>query len=166
MARQLWVLRHAEAEPHGARADAARRLTPRGERQARAAGLALARMQARFEGVLYSPKERARRTAALVAESWSAADRECLREHEPLGEGFDAGQALVEISSLAPDGRLLAIGHEPDLSQLVAELSGARIDLKKGGLAVVRLDGVAGELVVLMRPLELALLAAFPLDGH
>ena len=42
MARQLWLLRHGEAEPHDAREDAARRLTPRGERQAQVAGAALA----------------------------------------------------------------------------------------------------------------------------
>ena len=45
MARQLWLLRHAEAEPHGTRADAERRLTERGESQARAAGIALARLR-------------------------------------------------------------------------------------------------------------------------
>src|SRR5260370_798870 len=44
MARQLWLLRHGEAEPHVARPDPERRLTPRGERQSRAAGAALARL--------------------------------------------------------------------------------------------------------------------------
>jgi len=39
-------------------------------------------------------------------------------------------------------------------------------DLKKGGLAAVRLEGVGGELAVLMRPRELALIAAVPADGH
>jgi phosphohistidine phosphatase len=38
MAQQLWFLRHGEAEPHGARPDPERRLTPRGEEQSRAAG--------------------------------------------------------------------------------------------------------------------------------
>ena len=62
-----------------------------------------------------------------------------------------------------PDGRLLLVGHEPDLSNLARELTGGRIDLKKGGLAVVRLDGAAsGELAVLVRPRELALIAGVP----
>ena len=59
----------------------------------------------------------------------------------------------------APPARVLLVGHEPDLSTVVAELTGARIDLKKGGLAVVRIDGGGGELIVLMRPGELALIA-------
>lgn len=42
MARELWLLRHGEAEPHDVRPDEERRLTPRGERQSRDAGAALA----------------------------------------------------------------------------------------------------------------------------
>ncbi|MEA2335939.1 MAG: phosphohistidine phosphatase [Solirubrobacteraceae bacterium] len=70
MARQLWVLRHAEAEPHGTRSDAERRLTPRGEEQARAAGAARSRLEVSFDAVLYSPKMRARQTAEQAAEQW------------------------------------------------------------------------------------------------
>ena len=57
------------------------------------------------------------------------------------------------------DGRLLLVGHEPDLSGIVGDLTGGRVDLKKGGLAVVSLEGAGGELVVLLRPRELALIA-------
>jgi phosphohistidine phosphatase len=166
MARQLWFLRHAEAEPHGTRSDAERRLTPRGEAQSRAAGIALARMEATFEAVLFSPKARARQTAELAAEQWSAEQRTLLRAHEPLTSGFDAAQALDALSTIGADGRLLLVGHEPDLSQVVAELTGGRVDLKKGGLAVVRLEGVGGQLAVLMRPRELALIAGVPGGGH
>jgi phosphohistidine phosphatase len=159
MARQLWLLRHADAEPHGARADAQRCLTERGERQARAAGIALARMQASFEAVLFSPKVRARQTVELAAARWPAAQRKLLSAHPPLAGGFDADQALRDIAGLGAEGRLLLVGHEPDLSNVVGELTGARIDLKKGGLAVVRLDGPSCELVLLLRARELALIA-------
>jgi phosphohistidine phosphatase len=165
MARQLWLLRHAEAEPHGTRADAERRLTPRGERQARAAGNALARVGAEFDAVLFSPKARARQTAELAAGSWSEEQRERLRAHAPLAGGFNAQGALDALSAIPADGRLLLVGHEPDLSQLAGDLTGGLVDLKKGGLAVVRLEGVGGELAVLMRPRELALIAGVPADG-
>jgi phosphohistidine phosphatase len=166
MSRQLWVLRHAEAEPHGTRSDSERRLTSRGEAQARAAGIALARLGASFEAVLFSPKIRARQTAELAAAEWDGEGRELLREHEPLAAGFDAHAALDAASELSADGRLLLVGHEPDLSRVVADLTGGRADLKKGGLAVVRLEGVGGELAVLMRPRELFLIAGLPPDGH
>jgi phosphohistidine phosphatase len=166
MARQLWLLRHAEAEPHGTRADAERRLTPRGERQARAAGVAIQSLAVAFDEALFSPKVRARATAELAAEGWSARQREVLREHAPLASGFDAAQALDALLAVPErEGRLLLVGHEPDLSLTVAGLTGGRIDLKKGGLAVVRLDGSGGELALLMRPRELALVAGVPVDG-
>ena len=166
MARQLWLLRHAEAEPHGTRPDAQRLLTARGERQARVAGIAIARLGATFDEVLYSPKERAARTATLAAEAWSAEQRALLREHAALAGGFDAAGALEALAGTSGSHeRVLLAGHEPDLSQTAGELSGGRVDLKKGGLAVVRLESARGELAVLMRPRELALIAGLPLDG-
>jgi phosphohistidine phosphatase len=159
MARQLWLLRHAEAEPHGTREDSQRGLTERGERQARAAGIALARLGASFETVLFSPKVRARQTAELAAEAWPEAERERLVMHAGLAAGFDGAQALDAIAGLGADGRLLLVGHEPDMSRVLADLTGARADVKKGGVAAVRLEGAGGELLALMRPRELALIA-------
>jgi phosphohistidine phosphatase len=166
MARQLWLLRHAEAEPHGARVDSERRLTERGEHQARGAGIALERLGASFQAVLFSPKVRARQTAELAAEAWSADQRARLRVHEPLAGGFDAAQALDASAGLDADGRLLLVGHEPDLSRLVADVCGGRADLKKGGIAVLRLEGAGGELAVLLRPREVALIAGVPAGGE
>jgi phosphohistidine phosphatase len=159
MARQLWLLRHAEAEPHGTRTDAERRLTTRGRQQARAAGLAIGRLRVAFDAILFSPRVRASQTAELAAEAWSEAQRARMRVHEPLNGGFDVEQALALVRGAPADGRLLLVGHEPDLSGMVGQLTGARVDLKKGGLAAVRLEGGGGELVLLMRPRELALIA-------
>jgi len=170
MARQLWLLRHGDAEPHGTREDAVRRLTERGVGQAHAAGIALERLHASFDAALFSPKTRARQTAELAAGHWSEQQREVLTVHPPLAGDFDARQALAELSGLPADGRLLLVGHEPDLSGVVGDLTGAggrALDLKKGGLAVVRLESAAGgELVLLLRPRELALIAGgVPADG-
>jgi phosphohistidine phosphatase len=110
--------------------------------------------------VLFSPKERARRTAELAAEQWDESASGVLRVHPQLAGGFDAQGALDALAGISADGRLLLVGHEPDLSTLVRELTGGgHVDLKKGGLAVVRLTGVGGELVALMRPHDLALIA-------
>jgi phosphohistidine phosphatase len=153
------------------------------------AGIALARLQAGFEAILFSPKTRARQTAELAATQWSEEQRERLSVYPPLAAGFDARQALAELAGLTADGHLLLVGHEPDLSGVIGDLTGARPDLKKGGLAVVRLEGGAagrrpagraplyphsegagGELAVLLRPRELALIAGgvggIPTDRH
>jgi phosphohistidine phosphatase len=79
--------------------------------------------------------------------------------HEPLSSGFDAGDARELLAGVGGDGPVLVVGHEPDFSQTVHDLTGARADLKKGGIAVVRVEGGSGELRALLRPAELALIA-------
>ena len=159
MARQLWLLRHADAEPHGTRRDAARRLTERGRRQARVAGQAFARMEVSFGAILASPKARARETAELALAQMSEPQRELLELHPALASDMHAREALELLDGAGGDGPLLLVAHEPDLSSIVAELSGGRIDLKKGGLAILRLSAGGAELVLLLRPAELALIA-------
>ena len=151
MAQQLWLLRHGEAEPHDARPDDERRLTDRGCAQASAAGVALAALKVEIHLAFTSPKVRARDTAALASEHLGVDPI----EHAPLSAGFDADDALSLMASAGSDQRVLVVGHEPDFSQVVHDLTGARIDLKKGGIAAVRLDGTRGELIVLLRPREL-----------
>src|SRR3954451_22252478 len=152
MANQLWLLRHGEAEPHDARSsDAERALTPRGEDQARTAGRALVALQLTFQAVYTSPKVRARDTALLACEALG---------DEPivtpvLAEGFSVADGRDLLLGVEPDGRILVVGHNPDFAQVVHDLTGARTDFKKGGVAGVRLDGTGGELIALLRPREL-----------
>jgi phosphohistidine phosphatase len=163
MARQLWLLRHADAEPHGARPDAERQLSERGRRQANVAGVALARAGVAFGAILASPKARARETAELALAQMSEPQRELLELHPLLAGGMQAREALELLDGVAAVGPFLLIGHEPDLSGIVGELAGGRVDLKKGGLAVVRLGAGGAELILLLRPVELALIANIPL---
>src|SRR3954464_14870354 len=155
MAQQLWLLRHGEAEPHDARPDADRRLTDRGREQSRIAGRALAALKVEVHLAFTSPKVRARDTARLACEALGIEPI----DHEPLSGGFDGSGALELMSAAGPDQRVLVVGHEPDFSQVVYDLTGGRIDLKKGGIAAVRLDGTRGELIVLLRPRELERIA-------
>ena len=156
MARQLWFLRHGDAEPHGARADPERLLTPRGEEQAAVAGRALAALGCSFAHAFTSPKVRARDTARLAAPPLELEPV----EHRPLASGFSRADALELAGAIGADERLLLVGHEPDFSQVVRDLTGARVDFKKGGVAGVRLEGTTGgELIVLLRPKELAAIA-------
>ncbi len=155
MARQLWLLRHGDAEPHGARADFDRRLTERGRDEAVAAGRALRALRVEFASVLTSPKLRAAETARLTAAAWAGT----VQERPLLAGGLTAPDALDLLAEEDADARLLLVGHDPDLSRTVGDLTGARIDLKKGGLAVVRAHGPGGELIRLLRPSDLRLIA-------
>jgi phosphohistidine phosphatase len=141
----IYLLRHGEAED-GAGDDAARRLTERGERQARDAGRALAALDVRVEACLASPKVRALETARLACDALGIEVEvtEALR-----GGPFDA------LDLAAGRGDVLLVGHEPDFSHEVGRLTGAKVAMKKGGIAVV--DG--STLVALLRPKELRRIA-------
>lgn len=151
MANQLWLLRHGEAEPHDAKPDFDRELTERGRAQSRSAGAALAALTLTFQAVYTSPKVRARDTALLACEALG---------EEPivtpvLAEDFTVADARDLLLGVEPDGRILVVGHNPDFAQVVHDLTGARVDFKKGGVAGVRLEGTRGELIALLRPREL-----------
>jgi phosphohistidine phosphatase len=156
MARELWLLRHGEAEPHDARPDEERRLTPRGERQSRDAGAALAKLGVELAAAYTSPRVRALDTARLACESLGV-EPEVV---EALTGGWDADGARELLARHEDKDAILVVGHEPDLSQVVFDLVGGRIDLKKGGIAAVRVDGRRAELFVLLRPKETEAIAA------
>jgi phosphohistidine phosphatase len=141
----IFLLRHGEAED-GSGDDAARRLTEKGKRQARDAGLALAALGAGIETCLVSPKVRALETARIACEALGVEVEvtETLR-----GGAFDA------LDLAAGRGEVLLVGHEPDFSNEVGRLTGANVVLKKGGIAVV----AGATVVALWRPKELRRIA-------
>jgi phosphohistidine phosphatase len=151
MALQLWLLRHGEAVPHDAAPDDERELTDRGRDQSRAAGRALAALGVEVHLCFTSPKRRALQTAQLTCAELGVEPV----VHRPLAGGFDRDDALELLAAAGADQRVLIIGHEPDFSQLVHDFTGGRIDLKKGGVAAMRLDGTRAELIALLRPREL-----------
>jgi phosphohistidine phosphatase len=150
MAQQLWLLRHGEAVPHDSGPDEQRELTDRGRAQSRAAGRALTALEVEVHLCFTSPKVRARQTAELAG----AELRVDPIDEDALAEGFDGRAALALMRAAGPDQRVLVVGHEPDFSQVVYDLTGGRVDFKKGGVAGIRLDGSRGELIVLLRPRE------------
>ncbi len=141
----LWLLRHADAlDGHP---DEDRPLSETGRRQAAAAGTALAKLGVRFDACLTSPRLRAVDTAKLACEPIG------LDVHvtpELRGGPFDP-----EALAAGWGEEVLLVGHEPDFSLVVHDLTGAHVRLKKGGLAAID----RGELMLLMRPAELAAIA-------
>jgi phosphohistidine phosphatase len=159
--QQLWLLRHGEAVPHDSKADFDRELTARGERQAVAAGEALARLGTEFAACYTSPLVRARDTAALACKPLNVTPE----EREPLGKGFDLDDVRELLAEHEDGARILVVGHNPSFEQVVYDLTGGRVDFKKGGVAAIRVQGATGELLVLMRPRELESLAVSSLPS-
>jgi phosphohistidine phosphatase len=155
MSSQLWMLRHAEAVPHGVKPDEQRELTPRGHEQSRIAGAALAALEIELAACYTSPKVRAVETAQGACERLGVEPQVVAA----IGAGFSRADALELLYAHAGDERVLVVGHEPSFSQVVPDLCGARVDFKKGGIAVVRAGRASGELLALLRPRELAAIA-------
>ncbi len=137
---ELYLVRHAHAgDPakwhHG---DADRPLSRRGRAQAERLGRFLARSGSRPDAIVSSPKRRAAETAELIAEAlevtWRTDDR--------LASGFDLWHLEHVVQDGGQPARLLIVGHDPDFSTLLAELTGApAIPMPKGALARVDFDG-------------------------
>jgi phosphohistidine phosphatase len=141
----LWLLRHGDAADGSP--DAERPLTSKGEEQSRAAGRALAALGVEMDACLTSPKLRAADTARLACEPLGIDP-----QHEPklAGGPFDAEALAAGLGD-----NVLLVGHDPDFSMALHGLTGAQVRMKKGGLAGVE----KGELMVLLRPVELAAIA-------
>jgi len=153
--KQVWLLRHGEAVPHESKPDFERELTPRGERQSVAAGQALARLGIELAGCYTSPLVRARQTAELACKPLNVTPQ----ERDALDKDFDVETVLELLAEHGDGDRILLVGHNPSFEQVVLDLTGARIDFKKGGVVAVRMSGGRGELLALLRPRELESLA-------
>ncbi len=142
----IWLLRHGDAAAGSPDAD--RPLTEKGREQSRAAGAALRALGVELDACLTSPKIRAAETARIACAELDGVEPQL--QPKLSGGPFDA-----EALAAGLGGQVLLVGHDPDFSMAIHRLTGAQVRMKKGGLAAVN----KGELLVLLRPRELALLA-------
>ena len=141
----LWLLRHADAADGFP--DDERPLTDRGVRQAQDAGMALERLGVQIDTCLSSPKLRAMQTAQLACAPLGV---EVTTEPRLSGQPFDVEELVAGL------GEVLLVGHDPSFTLTLHDLTGAQARMRKGGLAATH----KGELLVLLRPTELAAIAA------
>ncbi|HEX6883734.1 MAG TPA: histidine phosphatase family protein [Planctomycetota bacterium] len=166
MVLTLYVLRHAKAEDAAAGGDHERVLRGRGRKTAKVVGRALARLDELPDLVLSSTAARARETAELALEAGGLAV-----ELEQRREVYEASARtlLDQLATLPEEAqRVLLVGHQPGLSLLIAELTGAEPDFPTAAcarvdLAVARWKDLApgtGRLVWLFPADALAALAS------
>jgi phosphohistidine phosphatase len=136
---RLLLLRHGIAEDAGPDTgfrDEPRALTPEGARRARLAAAGMARLGLTADVALHSPLRRCRQTAAIVASAIGAP----LAEESRLRPGMDLDR-LEDALLRHPDAAsALVCGHQPDLSEVLGELTGGRVAFRPGTLAVVDVD--------------------------
>ncbi len=161
--KTVLLLRHAKSSWANARlADFDRPLNGRGERDAPRIGRLLRREDLVPDLIVSSAAERAMQTAELVA--LAAGYEGDLRFSRDLYHADP--ETYLEVAARAPDdvARLMLVGHNPGMEELVEALTGAWERMPTAALAQITLpvtrwrevgDGTQGQLVNLWRPKEM-----------
>jgi len=165
----IYVLRHGlavERDEWDSKTDAARPLTPEGEKQLRKTCRALGKMDLNFDLILSSPFVRAGQTAEIVADKLKLKKR--LKFSDELTPGGSVKKLIQQMNEVKPAlENLLLVGHEPYLSGLISLLisgdENTAIDFKKGGLCKLEAEklraGRCATLAWLLTPKQMKLMA-------
>jgi phosphohistidine phosphatase SixA len=145
----LYFFRHGEADwPDWNKPDDERPLTKDGAKEVRQVAKLLSQVKI-APLILTSPLPRACQTAEIAAEVLEVE----VREEKNLKPGFDSARLRKLLQDFSED-ELMVVGHEPDFSHTIRQLTGGTIKLPKAGVALVKLDAssMSGQLRWLLPP--------------
>jgi phosphohistidine phosphatase len=134
----LHLLRHADAgDPEAWEGpDAARPLSDKGRKQSKRLGAHLAAIGFKTDALITSPKLRASQTAELVADALGTD----VAEDDRLAGSLDLETVDAILGGAGDPASAVIVGHDPDFSDLLSELCGADVSLRKGAVARVEVD--------------------------
>ena len=133
------LVRHAAAiERGGDVPDERRYLTPEGRASFRRTARTMAKRGVAPDLILTSPLLRSVQTADILAETLAYSGP--LEAVEELAPGFDLHRLERVLGRYPQVGELVLVGHEPDLSDLIADLLGLPNDFKFKKGSAVRLN--------------------------
>ena len=132
----VYLMRHGHAEDGLNKPDEARELTPHGVEKVKRAAQVIKRLKVKPAYIFSSPRIRALHTAEIVAKALELP----VQVTEDVNFGFHTQIVANYLQSYAGND-LMFVGHEPTMSGVIAEITGADVAMKKGSLA--RLDIVS-----------------------
>lgn len=143
----IYIMRHAEAvEGSDTLHDEWRYLTEKGRKTAECIGTAIVEYGRKPRLTLTSPLTRAVQTAEIVAVQ--ACRKNKVIVSEDLVPGGDINKLISFVRTCKDAKRILLVGHEPQLSELVTTMLGCtdiEVSLKKGACVALELDPDAQE---------------------
>jgi phosphohistidine phosphatase len=154
----LFIIRHGEAGNRmtDPAKDSDRALTSLGRTEMHRIGKSLKESGLEAKQIVTSPLRRAKETAEIVAQILKIP---LLEEWDELRPGGNRESLYRRLARIERGSRVVLVGHEPYLTAMIGEIVGtpeARLILKKGGLAKVRITSFAplvqGELRWLLTP--------------
>ncbi len=165
---EIYLLRHGLAIEHGTPGfenDSARPLTTKGINQLKKVSAAMAAIDLEFDLILSSPLLRAKETAEIVAKKLKLKKR--LKFSDTLAPGKEVKFLIAHLQKIKPaPKKILLVGHEPFLSELVSLLvTGSlqlQMDFKKAGLCKLETEklsaGKCAALAWLLTPKQMKLM--------
>lgn len=157
---QLYFFRHGVAAKRSEwkKDDDLRPLTDAGRTAIVRSAVMLTRLGVSPDAIVTSPLARARQTAEIVGEALGVADK--VVDDVRLAHGFGSKQLAAILADHPKAESVMLVGHEPEFSATIGELTGARVACKKGSLALVEVTdrkSLSGDLVWLLQPKVLTL---------
>ena len=136
---ELHLLRHAHAGDAAAwrGPDEARPLSDKGEKQADRLGRFLAGVGFEPDAIITSPKVRAAQTAERVAEALGLP----VTTDDRLAGALDEDALEAILRDAGDPQRPVLVGHDPDFSELLDDLTGSSgLEMKKGAIARIDIE--------------------------
>jgi phosphohistidine phosphatase len=132
---KLYLLRHGKADwPNWNKPDDERPLTKEGKKEVAEVAKLLARLKI-TPVILTSPLPRASQTAEIAARYLNAR----VRVEPLLRPGFDNAR-LGKILKTFSGKSLMVVGHEPDFTRTIFQLTGGNTKMSKAGVALIDLE--------------------------
>ena len=147
---KLCFLRHGEADwPNWNKPDDERPLTERGCKEMKRVAKFVERLKLSPDTMLTSPLPRASQTAEIVAARLGIT----LQTEPALAHGFNIERLRHMVTKLECEC-VMVVGHEPEFSEVIKELTGGAVKLSKAGIALLEVNRscTSGKLLWLFPP--------------
>ncbi|GKS66841.1 phosphohistidine phosphatase SixA [Nitrosarchaeum sp.] len=160
---ELYIIRHGKAEEISISSDAKRRLTKTGIQELEYISKALKNFDIQVDYVFSSPLIRAKETAEIVAKQLLVKKKKIITwdELKPESDVLDIHKKFLKLS---PDAKILLVGHEPHLTNLISSIisqCNVTMSLKKGGFVSMSITSsksrITGTLRSILTPKQLKL---------
>lgn len=123
MSRELWLLRHGKSDRDANMPDIGRPLKKRGKRAAQRMGAWMKQHELIPDRILSSPAERAMATAMRVCEELGIGSDAIVQDERLYASSVESIQCVLSECP-AELQRILVVGHNPELEQLLIEMVG------------------------------------------
>ena len=147
---KLCFLRHGEADwPNWNKPDDERPLTERGCKEMKRVVKFVERLKLSPDTILTSPLPRASQTAETVAARLGIT----LQTEPALAHGFNIERLRRIVTKLECEC-VMVVGHEPEFSEVIKQLTGGTVKLSKAGIALLEVNRscTSGKLLWLFPP--------------